>query len=367
MAWQDTGSAIMTSIGTASRQIIGDLSSVVTAHGKVNFSAQASSVRDFEGASARMAVSMGRDLEQVRKSLEATGAAIGRRPAEVTAWTSEVAALTYNFEGARDAQKGLAGLAAETGRSVDDYKGLAVELAVIGKVGGDTADVIGVITAQAKKLGVQGGVAAFADQIEALSDTIPQFSTKSTADFEKVTALAGVLGKGLNQHTAERVQQQAMGTIAADPMRWERYLGRNLMDEHGQIPAADLPKIMHDIVEKTKHGFGSRAKRVLQQNFGPEAGAAIFNADYSDVDKAAVLPASKKSAQALKDYQATDAGKRDSAAVALLSRAAARSWDHQRSLEGQPMPFSSSHPNTPSRRLRQRPQQVSGPGRSQLE
>ncbi len=316
-AWQNAGSAITSAVGQAAKQMVSDLASVATAQGKVNFSAQHQSVREFEGATARLAVSMERDLGGVRSSIINTGAEIGKRPQEVAAWASEVGRLTYNFKGAIDSQKGLAGLAAETGRSLSDYRGLATELANVGKVGGDTTDVIGVLTAQSEKLSVSGGIAAFADQIEGLGGTISMFATKSTADFEKVTALAGALGKGMNPQGAQRAQQSVLGTLQADPMRWERYLGRNIMDEHGQIPAADLPQIMQDIVAKTKGRHGARAKRILQMNFGNEGGAQLHDMDFAAASEAAGLAPSNKPAGALASYQATDAGKRDVASAQL--------------------------------------------------
>src|SRR5262249_19085061 len=145
----------------------------------INFASQHAAVKEFEGATARLAVASGRDLESVRAGFEATGKSIGKRPGEVAAWASEVGKLTYNFKGAGEAIEGLSGLAAETGRSVEDYRGLAITLGSVGKVAGDTGHAVGVIVAQSEKLGVQGGPAAFADQIEALGDTISQFSVNS--------------------------------------------------------------------------------------------------------------------------------------------------------------------------------------------
>lgn len=318
-SWKNAATAISSAMGDAARKTIGSLSEIVLAQGRVNFSSQQQDIRAFEQSSARLATSMGRDLDSVRSSILSTGVEIGKRPQEVAGWASEVGKLTYNFKGAVDAQKGLAGLAAETGRNVEDYRGLAAELSNVGRVSGDTTDVIGVLAAQAEKLGTVGGVAQFADQIEALGGTISQFTVKSTADFTKVTALAGELGKNFKDpQAAMRAQQGAISALASDPMRWERYLGRDLMDpKTGQIPADKIPAIMQEIVEKTKARFGRRAQRVLQMNFGNEAGAAMYNADYAAAAEAAGLGPSKKPEKALEAYKATDAGKRQVADAEL--------------------------------------------------
>jgi hypothetical protein len=320
-SWRNAASEMTSAITNAARSTVGALAEVAVAQGKVNFSAQADQVRAFEASTARMSVAAGRDLETLRGSIEATGASIGRRPSEVVGWATEVGKLTYNFKGAIDAQKGLAGIAAETGRSVDDFKGLAVELATVGKVSGDTTGAIGVLAAQSEKLGNAGGIAAFADQVTGLSDTISKFAVSSTKDFTTVTALAGALGRGLNPQAAGRVQQNVLGALQSDPMRWERYLGRTLMDEHGQIPAKDLPKIVGDIVAKAEKTFGAKnARRILQQNFGNEEGAAMWNATHGGgglgADLAGLTPSTKPAAAAAA-LRNTDAGKREAAAGQL--------------------------------------------------
>jgi hypothetical protein len=320
-AWRDAGQAITSAIGSTARQVIGDLAGVATAMGKVSFSSQHQQVREFESVTAHLAVATGRDLESVRSEYEATGKAIGKRPAEIAAWATEVGKLTGNFRGAGDAIKGLSGLAAETNRSVDDYRGLAVELGTVGHIAGDTTHAVGVLAAQADALGTVGGVAAFSGQVEALGDTISHFAGKSEADFLKVTAAAAVLGKGLSDAASKRVQSSALGAVAADPVGWSRFLGHEITDEHGQVK--DPVHVLQEITDKVKRRFGSRSRRVLQQNFGSEAGAALYNADFSEAAHAAGLAPSKKPAEAQQAMNATDAGKRDvsQAELAASSRA----------------------------------------------
>lgn len=307
-AWRDLGESIKSSIGGAAREVVNNLANVATAQGRVNFSSQHARVREFEAATARMAVATGRDLESVRASFEATGRSIGKRPAEVAAWSQAVGQLTYNTRGAGEAMQGLAGLAAQTGRGVEEWRGLAVTLGTVGHVAGDTRNAIGSIVAQADALGTRGGVAAFADQIEALTDVISHFATSSEKDFLKVTALAGTLGKNLDPRAAMRVQQGALGALAADPLKWERFLGHSVQDEHGQIK--DPTKTLQEITEKVKKRYGPNARRVLQLNFGAEVGAAMYSTDFAAASRAAGLTPSMKPSEALTKLNQTDAGRR---------------------------------------------------------
>src|SRR5581483_5312797 len=205
--------------------------------------------------------------------------------------------------------------AAETNRSVEDYRGLAVVLGTVGRVGGDTSQVLGVLAAQAEQPGRSGGIAAFAQQIEGLGDVISRFAVGSERDFLRITALASALGRGLSPAAAGRVQQSAFGAIASDPLRWERFLGKKITDEHGQVEHPE--EVLAQITEKVKKRYGSNARRVLMLNFGAETGAAMFNADFGAAAKASGLAPSTGAAQAQKAYLETDAGKREVAEAEL--------------------------------------------------
>lgn len=320
-AWSGTAGEIISAFGNATRAVAGDLANVALAHGKVNFSSQHQQVREFEAATAHLAVATHSSLESMRSSYEATGLAIGKRPAEVAAWSKEVGDLTGNFKGAGEAIRGMSELAAETGRSVEDYRGLAVELNTVGGVAGDTSHVVGELTAQANALGTQGGINAFTGQVEGLRDVISHFAVTSESDFTRVTAAAGVLGKGLNPIAAGRVQQQVLGTITGDPIGWSRFLGRDITDEHGQIK--EPTKVLQQVGQRIMSMYGKDAKRGFQIQFGAEAGAQFYNAmksgDMNHLDKIAGLPPSLQPKNAQAEYNATDAGKRDIAGAQLAT------------------------------------------------
>jgi len=321
-AWRGAGSSITGALAGVGRS----LADIALNASKVNFSSQHEQVKQFENASAHLAIAMGRDLESVRASMEATGIAIGKRPAEVAAWEHAVGRLTYNFGAAGEAIKGMSALAAQTGRSVEDYQGLAAVMGTVGKVTGDTSHAVGVLNAQAQALGTAGGIAAFSDQVEALGDTISHFAGQSERDFLRVTAVAAALGQGLSPQASGRVQQQALGALSGDPLRWERFLGKSITDEHGEIrndKDMNPATIMRDITEKVKRRYGHDAKRVLQLNFGAETGAALFNADYGKAVKAAGLAPSGAAEDAMHALGGTDAQKRavDESQLAASSRA----------------------------------------------
>lgn len=316
-AWRDVGQSLTSALGGAAQGIATSLAEVAAAQGKINFSSQHQQVREFESATARLATASGRDLEAVRSSAEATGRAIGKRPAEVTAWTSSVGQLAYSYKGVEESLRGVSALAAETGRTADDYRGLAVTLSTVGHAAGSTTHAIGVMHAQADEMGTVGGIAAFADQVEALGDTVSRFAGSSEKDFLKVTGLAAELGRGLSPAAAGRVQQGAFGALAADPLRWERYLGRSITDEHGRVE--DPAKVMQELTEKTKRRYGADARRVMMLNFGAETGAAMFNADYEGASKSAGLAPSATPGAAQEKLLATDAGKRGVAEAELAA------------------------------------------------
>lgn len=316
------GSEAKSAIGGAVTSIVSDLSNVVLAQGKISFTSQHQQVREFEAGSARMAVSVGRDLQSVRSEAETVGAALGKRPQEVIAWATEVGKLTGNFSGAMQGMKGISELAASTGRSAQEYRGLAVELQTVGRVSGDTSQMVALLKTQADSLGVSGGVAAFADQVQGLADSFSYFSIKGEADFGKMTELAGKLGGGgANQQTAARNQQSVLGNIAGNSFQWSRFLGRDIYDKEGNLE--DPNKTVGDITKKIEGQYKrpDQARRALILQFGAQAGSRLHalhqSGELYSSPKSATQGGQPVPADALKQYLNTDAGKRDQAQAQL--------------------------------------------------
>jgi hypothetical protein len=317
-SWRGAGSSITSALGGVARS----LADVALQSGKVNFASQHEQVKQFESSTAHMAVAMGRNFDSVRSGIEATGISIGKQPQAVTNWIQEVGKLTYSFGGASESIKGMAGLAAETGRSVEDYRGLAVVLGTVGHVAGDTTGAVGMLAAQADKFGVQGGVAAFADQIESLGDTLSNFSIKSEQDFLKVTAAAAALGKGLDPINAKKAQQSIFGQIASDPVGWSRYLGKDILDKETGL-VKDPAKVAAEIQDKLKREHGhDLGLRIAREKFGAVAGTRFYNADLAGAAATgAGLEQSKAPQGALAEFLGSDAGKRDVASATLATSA----------------------------------------------
>jgi hypothetical protein len=324
-AGRDAAESLKSEIGGAARSVVTSLGEVALAQGRVNFSAQHAQVREFEGATARLAVSAGRDLESVRASIERTGLEIGKRPQDVVKWTDAVGRLTYSFAGAEQSMKGFAGLAAMTGRSVDDYRDLAVTLGTVGGVAGNSSHALGVMVEQANELGTVGGPAAFADQISGLREVISHFATSADGDFARVTAVAGVLGGKLNPVLAGRAQQDILGKITGNTLGYERLVGHRITDENGQVTATG----MIDALEASQHDFkkwGAAGNREARFNFGDVGGARLMQlkkGDFDEMRRLAQVSPSSSPEEALKKFLGTDAGKRNQAEseLAVSSRA----------------------------------------------
>ncbi len=323
--WKVTGTGIAEGFSSATRSILGDLGSIVSAQGKVNFASQHQQVLAFEMATARMAVSVHGNTEAMRAGFEATGAAIGRRPGEVAAWTAEVGKLTYNFHGAGEAMRGVNGLAAETGRTAEDYRGLAVELGTVGGVAGDTTHAIGGIVAQSEALKNQGGIAAFADQVQGLESVVSHMAQMSEKEFLRVTAAAGVLGKGLNPQGAQRVQQAALGFVQGHVQDLERYLGHEVTDKNGQVTGDSAVQNLIEYRNKTLAQYGGdkgKVRKVLANTLGSyETAAAVMNLDEGELKRTQALTASNTPQAAQAAFNATDAGKRNLAEAQLATAA----------------------------------------------
>lgn len=294
-------------VGEAVQGIVSDLGHVVTVAGAISFSGSVERVRAFEDSTARMGVASKRSIESVRAGFEQLAADTATKPEEVAAWTSQVGRLTYSYEGASQALRGMQEEALASGRSLQELGPLAATLHNVGKVSGDVGHALGVINAQAEALHTVGGPSALKDQIVGLAEVSSHFAIQSEKDFAKVTALAAGLGSGLSPAAAGRVQQQALSSLTSDPLGWERYLGHRITDEHGQV--TDPTKALREIVEKTKRHYGKDARRVLQLNFGAETGAAMYGADWGAIGRAGAVEAAAPSG-ALDRFKQTDAGKR---------------------------------------------------------
>jgi hypothetical protein len=318
----DFASSMPAAIGSAASAVVNDLSNVALAQGKISFSAQHAQVREFEAATAHMAVAAKQDLESVRAAAEATGAAIGRRPSEVIAWEQSVTRLTYNFEGAQKSVKGFAQIAATTGRSLDDYKELAAVMGNFGAVTGDSSKALGALQQQAEMMHTRGGIAAFADQVGSLGEVISHFAIKSEQDFLRVTAGAAALGKGLDPVSAQRVTSRALGFLSGNVIAHERYLGHHITNAQGKIE--NPMETLLELRDKVKRQYGAdRERNMLATMMGGdvEAASALMGVDRAELGKLGGAKASGALPAALQQYMGTDAGHRDVAQAELAKSA----------------------------------------------
>lgn len=73
-SWTSAGEGIQSAMGSAANAIIGDLSRVAPAQGRVNFSSQHQQVREFEAATARFATAAVSDAKAMVVALQGPGA-----------------------------------------------------------------------------------------------------------------------------------------------------------------------------------------------------------------------------------------------------------------------------------------------------
>lgn len=321
-AFREASADLVGSIGGAAKSAITSLTSVATSAASINFHAQHEQVRAFEAETARMSVAFGKNLGDVRSGLMQTGMELGKRPQEIAAWVNSVGQLTYRFDDAAQSAKAFGELSAKTGRSLDDYRGLAMSLGQLGVKGKDVSGVLGTMVAQADALGNDGGIAAFADQVEAAGDAMTHFAARGGDGIKEMTGLLATLGKGLDNVTAKRVQQGALNALMSDPRGWERYVGHHIIDDKtGKIN--DPAKVFQEIYAKTARRYKDPEtfRAVMLNNFGPELGTALMRAgksgDFTKVADVAKLGPSNVLPEANKALLGTDAGKRMQAEAEL--------------------------------------------------
>jgi hypothetical protein len=288
--------------------IASDIGHVVTAAGAISFAGAISQVHALEETVTRVAVAGRHSVGEVQAGVNELARGIGELPQEVASWTASVGRLTYSYEGAAKAAKGMKEYAALTGESFHDVEPLAVALQTVGHVAGDTSRAVGMIVAQAEKLHAVGGAQAIGDSFLRLQGQISQLA--NSEDVSKVTALLGGFGsKSLTPQQRERALGSVMSRIESNPEGFERFLGHSITDENGHVQ--DMAGVLRELAEYGRRGRGQRKR--LQFTFGAEAAAALVNTDYEAIREAEEVRPSTAPSQALAQLQATPAGQRQQA------------------------------------------------------
>lgn len=284
-AWQNVGSKITGAVGGAIKSIGGSIGTLATdsirlatAMGNISLARAVDSARQFDEQLGRITASRGIGLAELNTRLTATSKNILIGEPQIAAEARGIAALTGDFKGAMSAMKGLGEEAIATGRSADEMAPLGVVLKNVLGVSGETEEALGKIRAQADKLGTVGGAAMFERQIEALGGAMAGFDAKTERARDRLTAFAGVLGRGLAPNVASKVQQQTLGALESSALEINRTLGRDILDENGNVQ--DPARVIRDLSESMKRRgmTGPRALRGWRRYLGNQAGSRVFNA-----------------------------------------------------------------------------------------
>lgn len=317
-AWQTAGSAIGSAfkgvgsaIGSAVQGVLSDLGHVVSAAGAINFASSIAQVQRFEDAVTRLGVGSGRSIAEVQGNMNALGRSIGEMPDATAGWVTAVGQLTYSYEGAAEAAKGMAEYAALTGQTLSQVQGLAVALGQSGLAAGDTAGAMGTMVAQARALNTVGGPKALVDMFQHMQGQVSQLAASD--GINKVGALMAGFGgpKGFTPQQRERALSGVMGKIESDPLGFERFLGHSIRDEYGHIK--DMTGTIKELGQYA--GKGAYQKQRMEFTVGAESNAALLHTDWKAIADAEKMNPSDEAAAALDRAKSSAAGKRQAAEI----------------------------------------------------
>lgn len=328
-AWQGVGSKMTTAVGGATRSIgssLGTLAQdsirVATALGNVSLARGVETARQFDDVLGRVVASRGVQLAELNTKLTATSKSILVGEPQILAESRAMANLTGDYRGALDAMAGLGEEAIATGRSADEMAPLGVVLKNVLNVAGDTRDALGTIRAQAEALGTVGGAAMFERQIEANAAALGHFSAKSDDARNRLTALVGVLGKGLSPQLAGEAQSSTLNFLQGSALDINRTLGVDILDrETGTVTDPARALRMLGAAMNRRGLKGNRGLLAWRRTLGNVAGTRVANAlehgelSGDEMARLAGLTPSTAAHDAAAGFAGSDAGHR--AAVQL--------------------------------------------------
>lgn len=310
-AWTRAGGEIGRAVGslgstiaTGMKQAASDILRVSTAMGSLNFASAIQSATKLNDSIARMGIASGQSFEQMQKRIEGVARASNSSDSQTIAWRKAVGGLTHDFAAAEKSQKAFRDMGLLTGKTLEEMAPIAESLAnQFGVKGSGSEMFLGKMTAQAKALGIEIGVAV--DKLGKLN-----VAGVSTKDAGKLTAFNLALTKGLTPQEGQQVSSSVYSSILGQQQLISRTLGRNILDKQGRVE--DLPGTVRAIRENFQRRFGSDAQRRLTNSgFGPMAAAAIMNMDFAQVDRVAGLSPHLDARRAGRAYDASQAGDRN--------------------------------------------------------
>lgn len=290
-AWKSAGSAVAGAFSSAGREIASQLGSIaqdalrtVTVMRTLDMHGAIEGARAYREEVTRFGAAAGTSVGATRQAFETVSKMTLEGESTIAAWSKGVGRLTYDYAGAVISAKALHDESVATGKSFEEMGQLGVTLNQSLGVTDDMSKALGTIRAQADALGTIGGVSAFQDQIQALGGTFANMAVQSDEARNRVTALAGLLGRGYSPQQAQRVQSSVLGALSGNATTIEYETGVNILNEKGEVDPTKLGQALPKIQQFYNRHIPKRWRhQAYRQLFGNDLAASAFErGDFSE-------------------------------------------------------------------------------------
>lgn len=288
-AWRTAGQKISNSANQFSRDVLTSLKGVsaevtnlATRTTRLNLTAGADSARQYGLAVSRMAYSAGKDVDELKRRLEAVSRKSLMPDSEALALANQLRAVTHSADFAVDSIQGIADGAENLGQSPQQVAAFAASLYTTYGVSKNVAGEMESIDAIARAFGTTGGPAALREQMQSVDGIMSRFKGNA----RESAALVATLGVGLSEKQAAGAAGSVLGGIASNRLgaewllRGTGQLGRNesILNDKGEI--GDQIGVTGKVKAALIQRYGAkRALQVARMTFGDIEGTALMNFD----------------------------------------------------------------------------------------
>jgi len=248
-------------------------------------------VKQLDLATAKLGQSAGISGTQLKASFDAIESKTLESSVAMTDFAKSLGRVTYDSKFAVDSIGAFSDEALATGRSLGDYGQLGVVFQQIGVESQDVRKHLGQLTDIAKQVGTIGGPNALKDSIASLGGVLQGVNTQTEEARTRFEALVAVLGKGLKPQQQQQVASQAISFIQQNRRILEANLGRNVVDEHGEVldPLSTIRDYQKLVTSRFGKGKGQEKikRNAILEAFGPVFGSSLLNFDSAKAEEVA--------------------------------------------------------------------------------
>lgn len=287
--------AVASGVGGALSSVGGALANVVqgglTAAGVFQNLSLASAVEDakrLDAATAKLGVTAGVSGSVLKSNFNDLEKRTLASSLAMADFAKSLGRATYDSKFAAESVAALGDDALSMGRDLGDELPLAAALRDMGVTSSGVAAELGRLRDMAERVGTIGGPAALKDTMAALQPLLAGVATESDEARARLEALIATLGKGLKPQQAQAVGSAALSTIRGRAMDIERLVGRNVIDDKGQI--IDPARIIGELKAQADRRFGKNdaaKRRALMSDFGQDLGLAILRYNPAEAEQLA--------------------------------------------------------------------------------